>query len=88
LNNSELLIHVFSFGTSGCSRISKHESIRNDTIYEYTFFQKNPKNAFCTFDIIVLESQIVVSFDQPGQKILRFKQWEGYLTDTIFVKEE
>jgi hypothetical protein len=82
--NEKKVIKVIHTGSSGCSAYSRHNLSVNDSIYVFEFFQR-PKDKVCTDNLITLETEIEISFDKTGQKVLMFRQWHGYLTDTVNV---
>ncbi len=87
LLGENLNVMVSHTGFWGCDVYANHYVLQSDTVFTIKMYVKSTQE-ICTAQVIRIETPILLTFETPGAKILKFEQRDdSYLVDTVWVKE-
>ncbi len=84
ISGQAMMVDIVHTGFYGCHVYANHYVLQADTVYTIEMYVKRTQE-YCTTQVIHIETTITISFDSPGAHILKFKQREGYIIDTVWV---
>lgn len=84
--NQPYHVEVEYWVSCGCCAYATHETVQNGNEYKTTLYESRPKNAICTMVMRKVDTTLSFTFNDPGIKVLRFAQSDGFTTDTVIAR--